>query len=126
GPNHQHIFCVRLDMMVDGSQNTVYECDSVALPPGPENPYGNAWVVRQTPLRRESEAQRVADGRAARYWKITNPGRRNAPRATGKPQPPAEGPPRASRSPTSWCPRTACCPSASPTATSCDEPGLPP
>jgi primary-amine oxidase len=35
-------------------------------------------VVRQTPLRRESEAQRLADGRAARYWKITNPGRRNA------------------------------------------------
>ena len=69
-------------MTVDGPQNTVYECDSVALPPGPENPYGNAWVVRQTPLRRESEAQRVADGRAARYWKIANPGR---PNATGEP-----------------------------------------
>src|SRR5262249_12933368 len=77
-PNHQHIFCVRLDVMVDGQQNTVYECDSVALPPGPENPYGNAWVVRQTPLRHESEAKRVAEGRAARYWKITNLGRRNA------------------------------------------------
>jgi primary-amine oxidase len=62
--------------------NTVYECDSVAVPPGPQNPHGNAWVVRQTPLRRESEAQRVADGRAARYWKIANPGRRNA---TGEP-----------------------------------------
>ncbi|HEV2258710.1 MAG TPA: primary-amine oxidase, partial [Streptosporangiaceae bacterium] len=45
GPHHQHIFCVRLDMMVDGPRNTVYECDSVALPPGPDNPYGNAWVV---------------------------------------------------------------------------------
>ena len=78
GPNHQHIFCVRLDMMVDGPQNTVVECDSVALPPGPENPYGNAWVVQQAPLRSESEAQRVADGRAARYWKITNPGKLNA------------------------------------------------
>jgi primary-amine oxidase len=78
GPNHQHIFCVRLDMMVDGPQNTVVECDSVAVPPGPENPYGNAWVVQQAPLRSESEAQRVADGRAARYWKITNPGKLNA------------------------------------------------
>jgi primary-amine oxidase len=78
GPHHQHIFCVRLDMTVDGPQNTVYECDSVALPPGPDNPYGNAWVVRQTPLRSESEAQRLADGRAARYWKIINPNRRNA------------------------------------------------
>src|SRR6185295_18801398 len=82
GPNHQHIFCVRLDMTVDGPRNTVYECDSVAVPPGPQNPHGNAWVVRQTPLRRESEAQRVADGRAARYWKIANPGR---PNATGEP-----------------------------------------
>ena len=71
GPHHQHIFCVRLDMMVDGPGNTVVECDSVALPPGPDNPYGNAWVVRQTPLRRESEAQRLADGRTARYWRIT-------------------------------------------------------
>jgi primary-amine oxidase len=78
GPNHQHIFCVRLDMMVDGPQNTVVECDSVAVPPGPENPYGNAWVVQQAPLRSESQAQRVADGRAARYWKITNPGKLNA------------------------------------------------
>jgi primary-amine oxidase len=82
GPNHQHVFCVRLDMTIDGPQNTVYECDSVALPPGPGNPYGNAWVVRQTPLRRESEAQRLADGRAARYWRITNPTR---PNATGEP-----------------------------------------
>ncbi|MGH3318718.1 MAG: primary-amine oxidase [Streptosporangiaceae bacterium] len=77
GPNHQHIFCVRLDMMVDGPQNTVHECDSVAVPPGPENPHGNAWIVRETPLRRESEAQREADGRAARYWKIINPRKRN-------------------------------------------------
>ena len=77
GPHHQHIFCVRLDMMVDGPGNTVVECDSVALPPGPDNPHGNAWVVRQTPLARESQAQRLADGRTARYWRITNPNRPN-------------------------------------------------
>jgi primary-amine oxidase len=82
GPHHQHIFCVRLDMMVDGPGNTVVECDSVALPPGPDNPYGNAWVVRQTPLRRESEAQRLADGRTARYWRIINP---NRPNGLGEP-----------------------------------------
>ena len=38
GPNHQHIFCVRLDMMVDGPQNTVVECDSVAVPARPGEP----------------------------------------------------------------------------------------
>jgi primary-amine oxidase len=73
GPHHQHIFCVRLDMMVDGPRNTVLECDSVPVPPGPDNPHGNAWVVRQTPVTRESEAGRLADGRAARYWRIINP-----------------------------------------------------
>ena len=82
GPHHQHIFCVRLDMMVDGPGNTVVECDSVALPPGPDNPHGNAWVVRQTPLARESEAQRLADGRTARYWRIINP---NRPNGVGEP-----------------------------------------
>jgi primary-amine oxidase len=72
GPNHQHFFNVRLDMMVDGPSNTVYELNSEAVPPGPDNPYGNAWVVRATPLRRESEAQRLIDPLAARSWKIAS------------------------------------------------------
>jgi primary-amine oxidase len=71
-PNHQHFFNVRLDMMVDGLDNTVYELNSEAVPPGPENPYGNAWVVKATPLRRESEAQRLVDPLTARSWKITS------------------------------------------------------
>jgi primary-amine oxidase len=73
GPNHQHYFGMRLDMMVDGLNNSVSECDSVAVPPGPENPHGNAWVVQSTPLSKESEAQRVFNPLAARYWKISNP-----------------------------------------------------
>ena len=77
GPHHQHFFCVRLDMMVDGQGNSVYECDSEALPPGPDNPHGNAWVVNSTLLGRESEAQRVIDPLKARYWKIVNPSKPN-------------------------------------------------
>jgi primary-amine oxidase len=72
GPNHQHFFNVRLDMMVDGPSNTVYELNSEAVPPGPDNPYGNAWVVTATPLRRESAAQRLIDPLAARSWKIAS------------------------------------------------------
>ena len=34
GPHHQHFFNVRLDMQVDGEGNSVYEVDSVPLPPG--------------------------------------------------------------------------------------------
>jgi primary-amine oxidase len=78
GPNHQHFFCVRLDMMVDGLENSVYECDSVAVPPGPENPHGNAWTVTSTLLGRESQAQRLADTASARFWKVVNPSRKNA------------------------------------------------
>ncbi len=43
GPHHQHFFCVRLDMTVDGTANTVVEVDSAPSPPGPANPHGNAW-----------------------------------------------------------------------------------
>jgi primary-amine oxidase len=78
GPHHQHFFSVRLDMMVDGLKNTVYECDSEGLPPGPDNPHGNAWIVKQTPFERESEAQSIINPLAARYWKIANGGKLNA------------------------------------------------
>jgi len=72
-PNHQHWFNFRLDMMVDGLENSVYEVNSEAVPLGPANPHGNAWVARRTPLARESAAQRLVDPLAGRYWIVTNP-----------------------------------------------------
>jgi primary-amine oxidase len=74
-PNHQHFFCARLDPAVDGPSNTVTEVNSAAVPMGPENPYGNAWVAQETVLRREQEAARVLDLNQGRFWRITNPGR---------------------------------------------------
>jgi primary-amine oxidase len=76
-PIHQHFFNVRLDMMVDGRQNSVYEVDTVADPPGPENPHGGAFRTRATLLSRESEAQRLADPLAGRFWTIVNRAARN-------------------------------------------------
>lgn len=76
-PNHQHFFNVRLDMCVDGERNSVYEVDSVALPPGPDNPGANAWAARPTLLARESEAQRVVNPLAGRYWTVINQSVRN-------------------------------------------------
>ena len=73
GPNHQHFFNVRLDMMVDGEQNSVYEVNAEALPDGPDNPYHNAWIAKQTLLARESEAQRLIDPFVGRTWSIVNP-----------------------------------------------------
>ncbi len=75
GQIHQHIFCARLDMSVDGDRNTVVECDTVAEPEGPNNPYGNAFYVHEKPLTAECGRPRNAD--AERYWKFCSTERRN-------------------------------------------------
>lgn len=76
-PYHQHLFCARLDMMVDGTTNTVDELDVRAVPVGPDNPYGNAFTRAVTRVRSESDAARVADPAVGRVWRVTNPGRTN-------------------------------------------------
>jgi primary-amine oxidase len=78
GPHHQHYFNIRLDMMVDGLQNSIMEVNCEALPWGEGNPRGNAWVARETLLARESAAQRTIEPRTSRYWKIVNPSSLNA------------------------------------------------
>ena len=76
--HHQHFLSVRLDMAVDGLRNTVYEVDTEPVALGPGNPLGNAFRPVKRPLRRESDAQRVADPLRARYWLVANPGARTA------------------------------------------------
>ena len=71
--HHQHFFSVRLDMAVDGPGNSVYEVETEAVPPGPDNPYGNAFRPRRTLLRTESQAQRLAEPRTGRHWMVVNP-----------------------------------------------------
>jgi len=77
-PHHQHLFCVRLDMSVDGPENSVYEVDVVPAPRGPDNPYDNAFVTHVTPLTTEHEAQRMVDPSRSRTWRIANPSVTNA------------------------------------------------
>jgi primary-amine oxidase len=72
GPHHQHFFNVRLDMCVDGPNNSVYEVDSVPLPPD-QNPHSNAWITRSTLVESEAEGARDFEFSTARYWKIVNP-----------------------------------------------------
>jgi primary-amine oxidase len=67
---HQHVFNMRLDVTIDGERNRVVEVDTVALPVGPENPYGNAFTTRETVLASELQAQRNVDFHAARFWRI--------------------------------------------------------
>ncbi|MEE2703602.1 MAG: primary-amine oxidase [Myxococcota bacterium] len=72
-PNHQHLFCFRLDFGLDGDGNSVYEVDAEPVPTGPENPHGTAFRSVATPLRNEHEAQRTADPARNRHWKVVNP-----------------------------------------------------
>ena len=75
---HQHFFNFRLDLSVDGEGNSAYEVNTVAEPPGPDNPHGNAFYAVATPLRTEEEAQRVIDPLQGRYWLVANPSVENA------------------------------------------------
>ncbi|HEX4994485.1 MAG TPA: primary-amine oxidase [Methylomirabilota bacterium] len=77
GPIHQHFFNARLDMMVDGPDNSVYEVNTVADAPGPENPHHNAFHTEATLLASEARAQRILDPLAGRFWKVVNPSVRN-------------------------------------------------
>jgi primary-amine oxidase len=76
-PFHQHMFSARLNMSVDGDVNVVEEVDAVAVPVGPDNPWGNAFRPQRTKLTRESEGMRIADNLKARVWHITNPTKQN-------------------------------------------------
>ena len=75
---HQHFFNFRLDMCVDGEANSVYEVNTVAEPPGPDNPHGNAFYAEKTLLGTEHEAQRVVDPMRGRYWLVSNTSTNNA------------------------------------------------
>lgn len=71
-PFHQHIFAARLDVAVDGSDNSVYEVNTHSLPKGPANPHGNAFRADATLLERELQAQRSVNSTTARFWRIVN------------------------------------------------------
>ena len=77
GPIHQHFFNVRLDVTIDGPLNAVYEVNTVADPPGPENPHHNAFRTEASLLRSEAVAQRIVDPLRGRFWKIVNPSVQN-------------------------------------------------
>jgi primary-amine oxidase len=74
-PHHQHFFAVRLDMAVDGNENTVVQVDSVPSPAGPDNPMDSAWTAQRTVYATEREAQAQIDPLHGRFWRIENAGK---------------------------------------------------
>ncbi|GAA4341843.1 primary-amine oxidase [Microbacterium rhizosphaerae] len=76
-PYHQHLFCARLDMAVDGERNAVHELDLQRVPMGEGNPHGNAFTRSRRVLGTESQARRKADGSVGRVWEIVNTDKTN-------------------------------------------------
>ncbi|RZT16015.1 primary-amine oxidase [Mycobacterium sp. BK558] len=72
-PFHQHFLVARLDMDIDGPDNTVVASESYAEPIGPDNPHGLSLVTRNTALRSEAEARQDVNFGTQRAWKVVNP-----------------------------------------------------
>ena len=76
-PFHQHFVVARLDLDIDGTDNSVYCCDSEGLPIAADNPLGLTLVQRQTPLRTEADGQQDYRWDTQRSWKIVSESTRN-------------------------------------------------
>jgi primary-amine oxidase len=77
-PHHQHFFTFRLDMDVDGTPNRVVEMNSVAMPAGKQNPYGGGFLMQETTLRTEREAERSLNMASSRRWIVESASAKNA------------------------------------------------
>jgi len=73
-PFHQHFIVGRLDLDVDGPDNTVYSVSSEA---SGDDPYGLGLVVRERALRTEAEGKQDYDWAVQRGWKVANDNVRN-------------------------------------------------
>lgn len=77
--HHQHFFCFRLDMDVDGAaNNSLVETNGISIPDKSQNPHGNAFCITETRLRREKDAVRLLNLNTTRRWKVVNDGLKNA------------------------------------------------
>jgi primary-amine oxidase len=76
-PIHQHFLTARLDLDIDGTDNTVVMSETAQLPIGPDNPHGLALTQRSVPLRTEDEGKQDVNWATQRAWKVTNTNRRN-------------------------------------------------
>jgi primary-amine oxidase len=73
-PFHQHFIVARLDLDVDGPDNTVHAVESRVTG---DDPWGLGLEIVDTPLRTEAEGKQDYDWATQRGWKVVNPSARN-------------------------------------------------
>jgi primary-amine oxidase len=72
-PNHQHFFNIRLDLAIDGINNTAYMIDIEADPDDTEyNQFHNAFHLNKIRLDTEKQARNNLSLEKARSWKFEN------------------------------------------------------
>lgn len=71
-PYHQHLITARLDLDIDGTDNTVYASETQPLPMVPDNPYGLSVRQKDTPLRTEEEGKQDYCWETQRFWRVLN------------------------------------------------------
>jgi primary-amine oxidase len=81
-PNHQHFFNVRLDIDLDGVNNTVQQVDLIADAIDDSNSFENAFHAQAIELLSEKQARAHLNLQTSRTWKVVNPSVKNA---TGEP-----------------------------------------
>jgi primary-amine oxidase len=78
--NHQHLFCLRIDPNIDGSENTVFQVDAAqgaGEVGSKENPYGNAFYAKKTKYSTVKESISDYDGVTSRTWEMANTNKLN-------------------------------------------------
>jgi primary-amine oxidase len=78
GMLHEHYFNIRLDMSVDGDENTLVEVEAARVKTGPSNPHGNAHGVTETVIESEQQSGRDINPANGRFWKVINRTRKNS------------------------------------------------
>lgn len=77
GQIHQHIYCARIDMCLDGVENRLVELNVQEEEDDEINYRGNGFYAQETLLAREMEARRKVNPNSNRCWKIVNQSRKN-------------------------------------------------
>ncbi len=75
--NHQHIFNVRLDMDVDGRENTFVALTPRVMRAPPSSLRKSTWVIDERQYEREQDAK-IEETDDGTQWTVVNPAQRNS------------------------------------------------